>query len=224
MTPLILSIETATMISSVALHRGGELVNSFEDYVGRTHGDVLWGMVRGLFERSGVKMEALAAVAISGGPGSYTGLRVGCSLAKGICYGYGIPLLAVNTMDTLLASVASYRLVAGKAVWCGLLDARRGKNFAYAIDEVGEVEEATHILDTTAPKAKGWHRARKIYFVGNGAERYATKLAVAFPQSKVVGGGYPKASDLGKLAYQRWCREDFVELASFSPLYLSAWA
>src|SRR5690606_20354353 len=98
---IILSVETATLVCSVAVHRGGVLLGSFELFQENVHGQKLMPLVDGLLRHIGLRSDELDAVAVSAGPGSYTGLRIGASTAKGLAYALGIPLIAVDTLDAL---------------------------------------------------------------------------------------------------------------------------
>ena len=101
-TDFILSIETATPICSVALHKGSTLIAHTEYHVGKAHGIIIPKMIRHLLSLHHIQTDSIAAVGISAGPGSYTGLRIGSSVAKGICYAHNIPLIAINPLHTLL--------------------------------------------------------------------------------------------------------------------------
>ena len=101
MSAFILSISTATDITSVALHEAGELISEQVCHKSRSAGESLPGMVRELFKKSGCSPEQLRGVAITSGPGSYTGLRIGTAFAKGLCYAQNIPLLPINTLVVL---------------------------------------------------------------------------------------------------------------------------
>ncbi|MEE1102624.1 MAG: tRNA (adenosine(37)-N6)-threonylcarbamoyltransferase complex dimerization subunit type 1 TsaB, partial [Alistipes sp.] len=129
---LILSIETGTDVCSVALARDGELVSLRESDEGRDHAKRVALFVDELLHETGVTPQELDAIAVGMGPGSYTGLRIGVSFAKGLCYGLQIPLVAVGSLDALV-EVAKEDFQAGildvkdwqKAILCPMVDARR---------------------------------------------------------------------------------------------------
>ena len=132
--PLILCLDTATDICSVALTRAGEVVTCRENSDGNSHARILLPFVEEVLKEAAVKPQELAAVAVSMGPGSYTGLRIGTSSAKGLCYALEIPLIAVPTLQ-IIAAGASKNLPGNQDVtFCPMLDARRMEVFTALYD------------------------------------------------------------------------------------------
>ena len=218
MEDLLLSIESATNLCSVALHRGGKLEATFE-----WHGlssDMLGRMVDKLLRMAEVSVKELAAVAVSKGPGSYTGLRIGAALAKGICYGGGVPLVAVSTLEMLIKASSGYPLPSN-TLCCGLLDARRGYAYALLTDQAGKVIKDTFSCEMGPKAFQEWGRPYRLCFMGSGADKYKDLLS-RIKGAMVIEGLYPKASLLGKLAYARYRLGDYMAPEAFSPLYLSA--
>jgi len=120
---LILSIETSATTCSVALHRDGSLINTMEILEAQAHASKLAIIIKEVFNNSSANIQDTQAVAISSGPGSYTGLRIGVSTAKGICYALNIPLIAVNTLDLLTFQVSNAALK--DEYLCPMIDAKR---------------------------------------------------------------------------------------------------
>ena len=120
---LILSIETSTLTSSIALHDKGILISALDLHIDKSHSEYLTPSIKYLLESSGIKMSALDAVAISKGPGSYTGLRIGTSTAKGICYALDSKLIAINTLEAMAFGMSKF--YKDNTLLCPMLDARR---------------------------------------------------------------------------------------------------
>ena len=145
---LLLNIETATEVCSVSLAREGEVIGLRESVEGQNHSVLLGVYVDELLREHGVRVEDLDAVAVSMGPGSYTGLRIGVSLAKGLCFGGDVPLVAVGTLQALAAAVAD-RVAEEDALYCPMIDARRMEVYTAlfnragnAVQPVGEIRLA----------------------------------------------------------------------------------
>ncbi len=217
--PLILSIETATPVVSVALHQGGELITAIEHHVPRSHSTTLPIMVKQVLKMQKEKTEKLVAIAVSAGPGSYTGLRVGIALAKGLCYGKSVPLISINTLVTMVQSKLAYPLDAG--VWCPLLDARQGNAYGLVANAQGQVLTPTYKWAVTPNTFEKWLVHQPVYFIGSSAENHVQTLK-KHPNSRLVKGVYPQASHMGKLAYTKFLQKDFVDIATFDPLYTPA--
>ena len=120
---LILSIETATKICSVALHTKAQLIVTQTLYVERSHAESLLHTIEHLLAASSYTKKDLTAIAISSGPGSYTGLRIGAVTAKGLCYALGLPLIAINTLEAMAHGMHPYNI--SQARLCPMLDGRR---------------------------------------------------------------------------------------------------
>ena len=129
---LILSLETTSPICSVALHRDSELIGYSELHLDKSHSSALMPLVNHLLEVSMVDRDELEAVAVSRGPGSYTGLRIGTSSAKGLCYALDIPLISVDTLQAMAASVIPF--APEGALLVPVLDARRMEVYAEILD------------------------------------------------------------------------------------------
>ncbi|MCS6834202.1 MAG: tRNA (adenosine(37)-N6)-threonylcarbamoyltransferase complex dimerization subunit type 1 TsaB, partial [Flammeovirgaceae bacterium] len=123
---MILSLETSTNVCSVAIHEieNGHLINHLESHLDKAHSAWLTLLIEQAVKFSGRNMQDIQAVAVSAGPGSYTGLRIGVSVAKGICYGLEIPLLSVNPLEAMTHEVTAY-FTDSRFVYCPMLDARR---------------------------------------------------------------------------------------------------
>lgn len=219
---LILCIETGTDICSVGLSRDGELVSLRESDEGRDHAKKVGVFVDELLRETGVAPDELSAVAVGMGPGSYTGLRIGVSFAKGLCYGLQIPLVAVGSLDSLV-QVAREDYQAGivdvdnwqEAVLCPMVDARRMEVYTQMFDAHGIAlnEVKAEIIDEES--FAEWRSGRQLVIFGNGAAKCREVLSDA-TYIKVA----PSARGLAMLAHQRFEAGKVEDIAYFEPFYL----
>jgi tRNA threonylcarbamoyladenosine biosynthesis protein TsaB len=204
---MILGIETSTDICSVALLRGGEVV-ALRESGGSEHARLLAVYIDEVMREAGLDAHGLEAVAVSAGPGSYTGLRIGVSTAKGLCYALGIPLIAVGSLDALACQVAG-RFDEG-AVLCPMIDARRMEVYAQLFDHdarpLGEVEAVVVTEDS--------FRDASVIF-GSGAAKCAPML----PWARYIDV-CASARGLARGAAEAFAARRFVDTAYFEPLYL----
>ncbi|MBQ2373777.1 MAG: tRNA (adenosine(37)-N6)-threonylcarbamoyltransferase complex dimerization subunit type 1 TsaB [Alistipes sp.] len=219
---LILCIETGTDICSVGIARDGELLSLRESDQGRDHAKNLAVFVDELLHETSIRPDELDAVAVGMGPGSYTGLRIGVSFAKGMCYGLNIPLLAVGSLDAL-AQVAIEDHEAGimniegwnDAVLCPMVDARRMEVYAQIFDvKCNQLSNVSAEVITEDSFAQ-WRKERKMIIFGNGAAKCQELLPDAAYISVV-----PSARGLARLAHQRYEEGKFEDIAYFEPFYL----
>ena len=219
---LILCIETGTNICSVGISRDGELVSLRESAEGRDHAKHVGVFVDELLRETGVMPDELDAVAVGMGPGSYTGLRIGVSFAKGLCYGLHIPLIAVGSLDAL-AEVAIEDNEAGiltvdkwdDAVLCPMVDARRMEVYTRLYNAKGEplCEVSAEIVDEHT--FADVRRDMQLIIFGNGAEKCCEVLSDATYINVA-----PSARGLARLAEQRLQAGQTEDIAYFEPFYL----
>ena len=219
---LILCIETGTDICSVGIARDGELISLRESDEGRDHAKRVGVFVDELLRETGVQPDELEAVAVGMGPGSYTGLRIGVSFAKGLCYGLNIPLIAVGSLDAL-AEVAIEDNEAGildvknwdEAVLCPMVDARRMEVYTQIFNTDGEAlsEVSAEVVDESSfaeLRAKG-----KMVLFGNGAKKCAEVLS-----NTLYVGVAPSARGIVRLAEEAFDAGETEDIAYFEPFYL----
>lgn len=220
---LILCIETGTDVCSVGIARDGELISLRESDEGRDHARKVGVFVDELLRENDIAPEELDAVAVGKGPGSYTGLRIGVSFAKGLCYGLGKPLVAVGSLDAL-TEVTREDYEAGilpveewdKALLCPMVDARRMEVYTQVFDTEGHPQSdvSAKIIDEQSfASFRGLGRPFVIF--GNGAQ----KCAEALPDAVLVKV-IPSARGLALLAQTALDEGRTEDIAYFEPLYL----
>ncbi len=218
-----LSIETATHVCSVALHEAGELLGHFTYHVPLTHSRVLLDMVYAALQAAAIHMRDLALVAVGQGPGSYTGLRIGVSFAKGVCYGRGIPLVPVSTLETIAAATRGFPLP-DDALRYVLLDARKGDAYGMVLDgeDVVVAPHRCRVSSSLLEEQKAVRAAcdgRFVCFLGSGADVHAKALRT-ITATTMITGVYPQAASVGYLAWKKFAAGYSVDMDAFSPLYL----
>ena len=219
---LILCIETGTDICSVGLSRDGELISLRESDEGRDHARNVALFVDELLRENDIAAEELSAVAVGMGPGSYTGLRIGVSFAKGLCYGLQIPLVAVGSLDSMV-QVAREDHEAGiidvdnwsDAVLCPMVDARRMEVYTQMFDTQGLPLNEVKAEIVTEESFKEWRNERQLVIFGNGAAKCREVLSDATYINVT-----PSARGLAALAHQRLEAGQTEDIAYFEPFYL----
>jgi tRNA threonylcarbamoyladenosine biosynthesis protein TsaB len=218
--PLILHIETGTAVCSVALSRGDTLLAIKENHEGRTHAQLLAPFIDALLREQHCTAHDLAAVAVSEGPGSYTGLRVGVSTAKGICYGAQKPLIAINSLHSLAAlAIETTPLPAPCALIAPMIDARRMEVYTALFDARGEPLTATEARIIDAHSFADVLQQHHVLFVGDGAEKCRATLTHAHAHFAPLCAS---AAGMIKLAASAFARQQFADAAYFEPFYLKA--
>ena len=215
----ILHIETSTSVCSVAVSEDSQVIFKQEDHSGPNHAERLGTMVDEAMSFTDNHAIPFDAVAVSCGPGSYTGLRIGVSLAKGICYGRDLKLIGVPTLELMCVPVLLREAVAEEnALLCPMIDARRMEVYAAlynrALHEVRPVRADVVDADTY----RQWLDERPIYFFGNGAQKCAD--IINHPHAHFIEGIEPLAKWMQPLAEKRFLNEQFEDVAYFVPFYL----
>jgi tRNA threonylcarbamoyladenosine biosynthesis protein TsaB len=215
--PLILSIETSTKVCSVSLHEDQRIVGLKEIFSDRSHSSLLTILIRDLIVECGFGIEDLNAVAVSKGPGSYTGLRIGISASKGLCYALDIPLISVNTLEAMVQGMLKYNVQ--DALLCPMLDARRMEVYCLIADNQWNIYEKTQALIIDEHSFSSLLFDRKIIFFGPGADKIEN-VFIGQENAIFIRDVYPSASQIGYLAYEKYVKSEFEDLAYFEPYYL----
>ncbi|MDR2843982.1 MAG: tRNA (adenosine(37)-N6)-threonylcarbamoyltransferase complex dimerization subunit type 1 TsaB [Candidatus Symbiothrix sp.] len=215
----LLAIETATTVCSVNLSVDGKTVFNRIQLENAGHSALLGVFVSEAVSYARMNQLKIEAVAISAGPGSYTGLRIGVSEAKGLCYGFTIPLIALPTLKIMASSILQ-QLGSGSArsILCPMIDARRMEVYAALYDEnLNEIRPAqADIMD--ANSYQDFLGQQQILFFGNGSEK--CKSVIQSPRAVFIDTVYPAAEAMIPLAEQAFANQDFVDVAYFEPFYL----
>lgn len=215
----ILHIETSTDVCSVAVSQDGACVFSREGHEGPNHAVNAGVFVDEALTFADTNLLTLDAVAVSCGPGSYTGLRIGVSMAKGICYGRDLRLIAVPTLELLCVPVLlSEKVREENALLCPMIDARRMEVYAQLFDrslhEVRPIQADMVDADTYRP----FLDERPVYFFGNGAAKCME--AIHHPNAHLIPDVEPLAQWMFPLAERRFFDQTFEDVAYFVPYYL----
>ncbi|RZS98425.1 tRNA (adenosine(37)-N6)-threonylcarbamoyltransferase complex dimerization subunit type 1 TsaB [Cecembia calidifontis] len=213
---LILSIESSTSVCSVALHESGKLTGIIELHQENVHSMKLMLLIEDLMKRTGFESGDLRAVAVSSGPGSYTGLRIGVSVAKGFAFAQDIPLIGVDTLMAL-AKRAQPFTKKGESI-IPMLDARRMEVYTAVYDyQLKSLEKLSpKVIETGNPFLEYLNQGN-VYFLGDGVEKL--KGLLEHPSAMFLDWR-PSAHSIGELAFEKFQKEDFEDVAYFEPNYL----
>lgn len=215
----IINIETSGKICSVALTRDGVLEFDIDNRDGMKHAELLAPFVERAMEEVKRKEWSLDAVAVSIGPGSYTGLRIGLSLAKGLAFSLGVPLIGVSTLK-ILAVKAMFRNFSftGEEVLAPMIDARRMEVFTCAYDFALNALEGPGAMILDVGSYASLLENREVWFMGDGSAK--AKEVIKSPNAKWIDNLYPMAKDMLALSEKAFRDGDFIDIAYSVPEYL----
>lgn len=215
----ILYIETSTNVCSVAVSEDGGCIFHQEDHTGPNHAEKLGTYVDEALSFIDSHAIPLDAVAVSCGPGSYTGLRIGVSMAKGVCYGRDVKLIGVPTLELLCVPVLLRERVAEEnALLCPMLDARRMEVYAQLFDRSLNEVRPIHADVVNEETYKEYLEKGPVYFFGDGAMK--CKEIINHPNAHFIEGIEPLAKNMLPLAAKRVALEQYEDVAYFVPFYL----
>ena len=214
----ILHIETSTQVCSVAVSEDSHVIFQQEDHSGPNHAERLGSMVDEALSFTDNHAIPFDAVAVSCGPGSYTGLRIGVSMAKGICYGRSLKLIAVPTLELMCVPVLLREMVEENALLCPMIDARRMEVYAGIYDRALKEVRPVGADVVDAETYKQWLDERPVYFFGNGAAKCME--TINHPNAHLIEGIEPLAKWMQPLAERRLLNEQTEDVAYFEPFYL----
>ncbi len=217
---IILAIETSTTVCSVALHKGEELISECNLHKKNTHAEVITKSIQHLLTSTSMSFKDLAAVAIAKGPGSYTGLRIGASIAKGLCFALKIPLLSVNTLEAMAFGMHKYNSITNsKVLLCPMLDARRMEVYTLLTNSNSEILLPTCAMIINNQSFEDWLINYDIVFFGDGTQKCIPYLWQN-KTAKFVNNIYPRATHIAELAYVKLKQKAVEDLSSYTPMYL----
>jgi tRNA threonylcarbamoyladenosine biosynthesis protein TsaB len=210
---IVLQIETATTNCSVAIAQNGKTIAVKEQCNGFSHAENLHVFIQALLEECGLNFSALSAVAVSKGPGSYTGLRIGVSAAKGFCYALSIPLIAIETLQAFAQQVT-----VNQGYIIPMIDARRMEAYTAVFDFSHHKIRQTK-ADIFTPELYGNYLEKDtVYFIGNAVAKAQT--IIHHEHAVFIAEKLPSAKDMTGIAYEKYQKNDFVDVAYFEPYYL----
>ncbi|ADB42352.1 tRNA (adenosine(37)-N6)-threonylcarbamoyltransferase complex dimerization subunit type 1 TsaB [Spirosoma linguale] len=221
--PLILSLDTSTAICSVALHStegslSSSLLGSYELFTERTSSAMLTTLISDIVRQAGYELTQLDAIAVAKGPGSYTGLRIGVSTAKGLCFALDKPLLAINTLTAMAEQVRSFYPT--DYILCPMIDARRMEVYCALYNTDGQEMQPTTAQIIDEQSFDEWLAQKPVVFFGDGAAKCEALLGghvnAHFPTIPI----HPSARTVGQLAIVAYARSEFEDTAAFEPFYL----
>ena len=214
----ILHIETSTNVCSVAVSEDSQVIFQQDDHSGLGHAEKLGTMVDEALSFTDNHAIPFDAVAVSCGPGSYTGLRIGVSMAKGICYGRNLKLIAVPTLELLCVPVLLREIPEEDALLCPMLDARRMEVYAGLYNRALKPVREIGADVVTEETYKEYLDKHPVYFFGNGAQKCME--TINHPNAHLIEGIEPLAKWMQPLAERRLLNEQFEDVAYFVPYYL----
>lgn len=213
----ILQLETATTVCSAAISRNGQTIALKEEMAPNIHAGSLTLFIQEAMRQAGLKFEDLDAIAVSKGPGSYTGLRIGVSTAKGLCYALEKPLIAVDTLQMMAAGFLSVQeAYAGKI--CAMIDARRMEVFTAVFDAQLNYLEPVNAKIIDAQSYADLLAGGPVSFIGDGAAKCEAVLKQQ--HATFVPDNFNSAAHMSKLAFQAYEQKRFEDVAYFEPFYL----
>jgi tRNA threonylcarbamoyladenosine biosynthesis protein TsaB len=218
--PYILAIETSTRVCSVSLFSGNDVIDTKSITEQNAHASHLTLLIENVLTGSGIDFKQLNAIAVSKGPGSYTGLRIGVSAAKGLCYALDIPLISVNTLQSMAKGMrAFHKEPEDNLLYCPMIDARRMEVYCAIFDQKGNEIRKTRAEIIDKHSFSDYLSNNKLVFAGDGAEKCKSVLAdnenTVFPDRFEIS-----AETLAETAFQKYTDKQFEDTAYFEPYYL----
>lgn len=215
---IILNIDTSTTVCSVALSYDGMIIHHAEDFQGMNHATLLSGFIKQCLDVAREHEYKLDAIAVSMGPGSYTGLRIGLSEAKGLAYALDIPLIGIDTLKLMAVHMMFNVEVEPEALFVPMIDARRMEVYTAVYDlALDELMSPTPLI-LEKDSFADFYKDRPIYYGGNGSEKARTILNK--PNTFWVPDVNPLAVDMLPLAEKAYMEKQFLDLAYSVPTYL----
>lgn len=212
---LILNLETSTTVCSVSLGQDGRSIALKEIDNGYTHAENLTLFIQDVLEQAGIELEKIDAIAVSKGPGSFTGLRIGVSVAKGLCYALDKPLIAV---DTLKAFTSMQVKESGQSFFCPMLDARRMEVYCAVYDkDLNEIRPVSAEI-ITENSFRDLLNKSKVLFFGNGSQK--CRNLINHSNAIFIEDVVPSAAGMCSLSEELFLNKEFENTAYFEPCYL----
>ena len=211
---IILNIETSTKNCSVSISNGTEIIQSKElNTGGYSHAEKLHPFIQDCMQAAGLSFSDLDAVAVGKGPGSYTGLRIGVSAAKGLCFANDLPLIAMNSLEVL---ARSQNISSGVII--PLIDARRMEVYSAVFDPQFNWVRETQAEIIDADSFASYLEKGPVYFLGDGAEK--CKDVITHENAHFVDHAFPSAQNMINISHEKFAQQEVEDVAYFEPYYL----
>ena len=214
----ILCIETSLEYCSVSLIQDGRVIDSENINIKKSHSEFILVLVKTLLKRVKISLNQLSAIAVNKGPGSYTGLRIGVSTAKGLCFSLDLPLISVNSLDLMIYDVKKKGLVDSSTLLCPMIDARRMEVYTKIVRFDLTVLKDTHAKILSKDSFNSILEKNRVNFFGNGSNKFQNliKSKNAFFIEKII----PKSINFDQIVHDKYLEKKFEDLINFEPYYL----
>ena len=217
---IILQIETATKSCSVALAENGIVLFKKELNEQSVHASAITLFIDEVVKGSKIDYKEIDAIAVSKGPGSYTGLRIGVSTAKGLCYALDKPLISIDTLQAMASGfISKNNLQSSEALFCPMIDARRMEVYCAIFDSLGKVISETKAKIIDSYSFEDLLKGQKVYFFGDGAAKCREALSQHI-NAVIVHDFVNSAMDMTEIVFCKFQNQEFEDAAYFEPLYL----
>lgn len=214
----ILCIETSLDYCSVSIIEDGKVIDSENINIKKSHSEFILILIKDLLKRINISLNQLSAIAVSEGPGSYTGLRIGVSTAKGLCFSLDLPLLSVNSLDLMIYDVKKKNLVESGSLLCPMIDARRMEVYTKIVKDDLIIIKDTHAKILSNNSFNSLLKFNKINFFGNGSTKF--KKIIKSNNALFIEKIIPEAINFDQIVHDKYLEGKFEDLINFEPNYL----
>lgn len=214
----IINIETSTHVCSVALCKDNKVISIKENKDGLNHAKLVTSFIEDILKENSLSLKDIDAIAVSKGPGSYTGLRIGVSTAKGLCYGANLKLIAIDTLQAMTADAISKTEVNDDTLFCPMIDARRMEVFCAFYNKDNRQTENIKAVIVDNDSFKDVLDKHKVVFFGTGADK--CKETITHKNAFFIDNLLPSASNMTELSNSAYNSGKFEDVAYFEPFYL----
>jgi len=213
---LLLNIETSTKVCSVSLALNGEVLASKEESSEKyIHSEKLNVFIEELFTQVDYQLKDLAAICVSKGPGSYTGLRIGVSCAKGFCYALDIPLISIDSLSVLARGYLNDNLINANTILMPMIDARRMEVYTAVFNHKAEIQTS---ISAEVIDAEFFNTNKEIVLIGDGAKKFNSVI----PSNVRIENHLSSSKGMASLSYLKFSKKEFEDVAYFEPYYLKS--
>lgn len=214
----ILCIETSLDYCSVSIIEDGKVIDSENINIKKSHSEFILILIKDLLKRIKISLNQLSAIAVSEGPGSYTGLRIGVSTAKGLCFSLDLPLLSVNSLDLMIYDVKKKNLFESGSLLCPMIDARRMEVYTKIVKDDLIIIKDTHAKILSNNSFNSLLKFNKINFFGNGSTKF--KKIIKSNNALFIEKIIPEAINFDQIVHDKYLEGKFEDLINFEPNYL----